>query len=1585
MIERHVSLRAGALAAVAVGIGILACDVDETQQPAVGSAPQSLVCGPPVSVANALQIHFDIPDALSSYTGTIPVTFGVPFPRGELHQGKFIGLYQQSGAQECELPLQYRVTARWHGPTDGSCGPGAETTEIKWLLVDATVEMVNGDIQPVFLKYDDALAEDPPNANDFSWTTGFAARVAQSGGPPTSALDDEDVGRFLLKSPAYVDPFIADEVAPSQEVVGAVRRVLKVEGNYRRANQVIGEFKTRYAMWSGLPFVRIHHTMVWGRDDTGTLPPANDLSHPLNERADPNDPNSAFDYEDPIDFLAYEMPVVAASGCEVGLATTGSVLNPSCTPLRVRQDAVNAVRQIPGGGTPTVTSDKLTGWFRSNDSSGSPHFVGLRWASEQFPSAFDVNAGVAQVRLLDANGLGWNDLATNADTAGNNGSPVGVAKTYEIWLWPGGAGTPSAAIQNAFAQGGVYAYADPDFAVRAEIPSPMSANHVGCDQIDPDTSEVALVERAICDLFTFATRERNPGASDNQTRLGAIHFGDLINTWDRNATGYTQAYRYWMNTGTGYPVLPWMLWMRSGWRAYRDFAEANVRHVMDVDTAHVSRWVESVNPKLKLRGAQAQYDARHGAFQSVNGDMDRLTKTNDSEAIALAYYLTGYERALDVLVERADAFNRLADPSPPTSYLDTDLLKLTDPSSSTYPYGFVPPSGSTAPGGDGPQNQYRTTAELLILHEALGEGTAGATAAAHVGDAACDFLDAILDLRQDDDWFLEYGAKPNWFEHGLFTAERVFPDKREVIRDSLARWDEYHGSASFPGGSGKASAPKAVPHALSAMLARFDATGDARALARAQSVAYTQALSVHDAASAPGNASIWIGMSAADEMTHGAVVRDWLAVLARQSPTLPFAPDLAPKPFFSRPSAGKERLYVVKDIDEDLHLGIDLNFYNGGVGQREVAVAAHAPDGSSHSEVFCTVARKIRFFHDFFGWDPSGPGETCPSANAVQVLDESFVYDLDASMMGMGGVFGFDVTIGGGYLNMFADPLTVRSASNSALAFSGASTTQIADSPRLHGRNKMTLAFRVGTTTTAVQTVFTKTSEYLVYTHSGNLYVRYYIDNDGPILLAERVRPLPINGTLYPVVTTLHIDERTGVVTSELCVASDCESGQVAASPKAAIWNLTHPLFLGRQAGSFLFNGTLDDLRILDRVLSPREKQAFMIGGSWTVNTRDVAGGEVFLFDGAIEGLSGTSYSVTTGGFAFQSQPTPTKIARPAKLVHYDPAAATCTSLNSGSNCRRFGAQSDYYGALYGRANAGVVNVSVYGDRWDRFTLASPSGDLHHAMISGAAPPAVSEASNLSTSLSTTPGELYAIVYGAAAQHYGMYHLGFDPLFARSPQAWFDALACEEHATVAAFGPSASATGSIAVPSAALGNARTVSFKMFDPDHQPSGARYLVNKPYEFRAYELAGSVYFEHYLSGASGPLVLATTYPTDQWLTVTSTAELVGGVVYGDLWINGRLVQELAVSATGFNQPVPQAVRVGRSVDGGGEISFDGWLDDLQVRNSIVTPVDSWFECGPTSLSGFAAYESFESCPTGQGTFSLVRRDGTSPDCPP
>ena len=104
----------------------------------IGRAEQSFAVLPATGVSTSGRIRLRVPNAAGAVWRGVPVTVGVPFPRGALTADANVRLADADGQ---EIPLQTRVTSRW-----------SRFGSIRWMQCDFAVD-VDGRAREVFLEY----------------------------------------------------------------------------------------------------------------------------------------------------------------------------------------------------------------------------------------------------------------------------------------------------------------------------------------------------------------------------------------------------------------------------------------------------------------------------------------------------------------------------------------------------------------------------------------------------------------------------------------------------------------------------------------------------------------------------------------------------------------------------------------------------------------------------------------------------------------------------------------------------------------------------------------------------------------------------------------------------------------------------------------------------------------------------------------------------------------------------------------------------------------------------------------------------------------------------------------------------------------------------------------------------------------------------------------------------------------------------------------------------------------------------------------------------------------------------------------
>jgi hypothetical protein len=213
------------------------------------------------------------------------------------------------------------------------------------------------------------------------------------------------------------------------------------------------------------------------------------------------------------------------------------------------------------------------------------------------------------------------------------GQATGLAKTHEA-LFYFHAGDAEAACVSAAArafQMPSVVVAPPDYYRETKV--------IGCFAV-PDPKRFPILEKSLNDLHEFYIRHQ-----EESQWYGMIDFGDTQHTFrSRFRTGPDEPFKArhkwsydegrwgWTNT-EGMPGLSfWLHFFRTGDRRFCDFAEAEARHVQDVD---VFQW--------------GPYKGRGHTRHNVNhwGDADIEDRISQPDSQRFCYFLTGNSRSRD--------------------------------------------------------------------------------------------------------------------------------------------------------------------------------------------------------------------------------------------------------------------------------------------------------------------------------------------------------------------------------------------------------------------------------------------------------------------------------------------------------------------------------------------------------------------------------------------------------------------------------------------------------------------------------------------------------------------------------------------------------------------------------------------------------------------------------------------------------------------------------------------------------------------------------------------------------------------------
>ena len=874
-----------------------------------------------------------VPEGIESYSGRLPVTFGVPFPPETLNRSHSLRIVDGNGVAQ---PAAFDRKTWWTDPF------------VKWVHVDLSVPVIDGTVEPLFLEFgagvepanvvSPTLSVRPvPDGEGFVIDTGlethtitptvnslgdFPLRVPAetfvgAGEECVSAAGAEERVFGTLNAGVSIEhenggPHGGDiETVPLDDPPNLLRATIKVSGSYRAGSAHPADFVTRYRFHAGSGIVRVDHTLVWRV--------ASDCSR--------------------IASLAFVPREVSSGAMSVGVDGAAEAVADTLDLRQVGPTRIVDALDVERGA-------KLDGWLALRNAERDV-FWGMRWPWQQYPTRVTVSGeGGAQRAAIHLIGPGaslsldvtehaipelrgfvsggWNIPERKAPRLGGPDprliNPVGLGKSYELMLWnspnTGADYLLAPEIKARLLHQPIFAYADPDWVSRAELPSPSVSRAA-------DHAEVTI-ERALDAMFDWMTRERS-----DEHDYGIWNYGDIQYDWRPSYTDayplHSPAYRYWMNNGKGWGVVPWMLWMRSGERKYIEHAEANSRHLMDVDTAHVD-----AREIGKHKGGTYEYGPIHFGQSSAPALVH-----GDSEYLSYAFHLTGHERAADVILERQHALS--AEFPFVLSMPDTrDYLRVLADVSGDVPLPAYPPELRCT------REHYNTFGELAIVHEE--------THRPDLREIAESLLDAFLRCQADNGWLP--GVKSDeWFSQALLIGARAFPERRGDILDLLEGWEDHVGTRDLPSMAGQMAGPFSL-WTLYELERRTSAPVYGRALV---GHAEASARSVHhEIAAGTPDTGRWRGLSEIPGNKGAAAMRGWMVARARLAdPALPrLVARLADMTYFRGqlptripydPFESRHVIYVLDRRDTAFDVTLDFAGHNqGGGGRLEIRI--HAPD-----------------------------------------------------------------------------------------------------------------------------------------------------------------------------------------------------------------------------------------------------------------------------------------------------------------------------------------------------------------------------------------------------------------------------------------------------------------------------------------------------------------------------------------------------------------------------------------------------------------------------------------------------------------
>jgi len=589
-----------------------------------------------------------------------PVSVGVPFPRGVLDSVGRVRIVDQQGI---EVPSQVKLTSTWN--PDGR--------DVRWLLADFLASSTRGAGARYALEYgQEAARAAVPNAVQVAAsekavivdtgavrfvvdrTRGTILKEIQRNGKTIVAGDGGGVYLQNQDRKVFCSAWDRDPPRVDVELRGPIRAVIRQSGWYAaREGERLCRYDIRIHAFAGQPYLEILHTWILTHDSRTVQFGDISIRFPLAGSAT----RCAFGVDDQYSEPPWEGPLAADEM--------------SCL---VQEDSDRFQIRTWQDGSPTnATTGRFGGGWAGAWTADASILAHLRDMWQMYPAELEVTPNALAVHFWPEHGFSFT-FRERPDRYGVHRWPytdgpfmnlqpreyteevlmkdkekikaydrinaLGLSRTQEIWLDIGSADRTADAMQER--------------ARKYELPLSAKAESQWIGDTGVFRPFLAKDEKTYprIEEYLRARWESTSYLMDRCHDYGWLHYGDRHGGGGGYPLGpnakFKTVHRYWLVSDYRAGMEPWLLWARSGERLYHEWAERLSRHVMDVDTIHWSS--EDVYPSRRRGYFYPMSFAHYCSFASS------MTLHNEPVGYNMMYYyLTGYRRALDVLLMCGEA------------------------------------------------------------------------------------------------------------------------------------------------------------------------------------------------------------------------------------------------------------------------------------------------------------------------------------------------------------------------------------------------------------------------------------------------------------------------------------------------------------------------------------------------------------------------------------------------------------------------------------------------------------------------------------------------------------------------------------------------------------------------------------------------------------------------------------------------------------------------------------------------------------------------------------------------------------------
>ncbi|RJP28766.1 MAG: hypothetical protein C4533_02970 [Candidatus Omnitrophota bacterium] len=577
---------------------------------------------------------------------------GVPFGRGQLNSLDKLMLNDGAGNN---IEFQAQIVSKW---PDGS---------IKWALISFKPEVDAATIKKYNLVYSNAISRKKQESalkvdeglKNIAINTGKIKLVIPKSGfylydklwldkNNDKKFDDSEIvsskaSLVLERDGKKYYSHLDKNYRLTVEKSGPLEACIKAEGWFVADNgKKYCKFIVRIHAYELSGEIKLQHTFVY----TGY--PENKYHYLYKGKRLPRN--------ETIDAVYIELPVKIDGDKAVTFAADDKIMQSAfggaISFLQLKPDSYT----VTGSGKPIGSGNRLEGWLDLS-SDGYGVSIGVKDFWQQFPKGFSVDKEAGKLKIdLWPKEAGKLDLKTTQKAYGPDavarGSAFGLAKTHDLAFNFHNGNYEVGEVKNKIRSllSDVVITSDPIWVSDTRV----------LGRIWPYDTRFKSAESFLSKLFDWGSRQ-----VDKFSWYGMIDFGDTLSWYRKEA--YDKSYddwgwhpegrHGWFNCeGVGTHAGALIQFLRTGNYKYYIFGKNLSRHIMDIDTCHYN----TVANDSRLRGRIPEDYSRPGSMHRHNADhwggRNEETSHTNVYGLVLYYYLTGNERARDVIDEVGSFF-----------------------------------------------------------------------------------------------------------------------------------------------------------------------------------------------------------------------------------------------------------------------------------------------------------------------------------------------------------------------------------------------------------------------------------------------------------------------------------------------------------------------------------------------------------------------------------------------------------------------------------------------------------------------------------------------------------------------------------------------------------------------------------------------------------------------------------------------------------------------------------------------------------------------------------------------------------------